>query len=324
MVTCTSFNYHGKRFDIKDVMGIFNKDPNGKIMPVTSKDGTQLQDNLGRRCNEKGYLVDRNGNVMDDKTGRVWWLAKHLKNGEFPKIFPYTKFNIKSIQGEYDLDPHGNPAISTDQNGNPVDRMHRAVNKRGYLVDRNGNIVDKRGKLMFDKAVLDPDGEIPPVFRTGLLKSDTASDLSRLMSEIVRNQSSDFDQDERAVNEAIEEMKRGENGSGDTSVDSMMGDTPANYNIANQRFDQGDEEEPYDPIPEEEDGQAANGTQRRYKKRRQVPEDPMSPDDGMAVRKIKKKKPKKKKKKKDDDGKYLKPTYRDFQMAGVYGGDAHF
>jgi hypothetical protein len=100
--------------------------------------------------------------------------------------------------------------------------------------------------------------------------------------------------------------------------------TPANYNIANLLFDKGDEEEPYDQIPEVLDGQAAIGTQRRYKKRRQVPEDPMSPDDGMAVRKIKKKKPKKKKKKKDDDGKYLKPTYRDFQMAGVYGGDAHF
>jgi len=53
------------------------------------------------------------------------------------------------------------------------------------------------------------------------------------MSEIVRNQSSDFDQEERAMEQAIEEMKRGENGSGDTSVDSMMGDTPANYNIAN-------------------------------------------------------------------------------------------
>ena len=58
------------------------------------------------------------------------------------------------------------------------------------------------------------------------------------------------------MNDAIDEMKRGENGSGDTSVDSMMGDTPANYNIANQRFDQGDEEEPYDVIPEEEDNQA--------------------------------------------------------------------
>jgi len=44
----------------------------------------------------------------------------------------------------------------------------------------------------------------------------------------------------------------------------------------------------------------------------------------LVPRKIKKKKPKNKKKKKDDDDKYLKPTYRDFQMAGVYGGDAHF
>lgn len=86
---------------------------------------------------------------------------------------------------------------------------------------------------MFESVVLDPEGDIPQVFRTGLLKSDTASSLSRLMSEIVRNQSSDFDQEERAMEQAIEEMKRGENGSGDTSVDSMMGDTPANYNIAN-------------------------------------------------------------------------------------------
>jgi hypothetical protein len=69
------------------------------------------------------------------------------------------------------------------------------------------------------------------------------------------------------MNDAIEEMKRGENGSGDTSVDSMMGDTPANYNIANQRFDQGDEDDQhYEVIPEEEDNQA--NTQKRYKKRR--------------------------------------------------------
>lgn len=42
---------------------------------------------------------------------------------------------------------------------------------------------------MFDKCVLDDDGEIPQVFRTGQLRSDTASSLSRLMSEIERNQS---------------------------------------------------------------------------------------------------------------------------------------
>jgi len=34
------------------------------------------------------------------------------------------------------------------------------------------------------KIILDDEGEIPKVFRTGLLKSDSASSLSRLMSEI--------------------------------------------------------------------------------------------------------------------------------------------
>jgi hypothetical protein len=46
---------------------------------------------------------------------------------------------------------------------------------------------------MFDNSVIEPDGEIPAVFRTGLLKSDTASSLSRLMSEIEKNQPSEYD-----------------------------------------------------------------------------------------------------------------------------------
>ena len=42
-----------------------------------------------------------------------------------------------------------------------------------------------------------------------------------------------------------------EEGDGDTSVDSMMEDTPANYNIPNQRFDENYDD--YDPIPEEQE-----------------------------------------------------------------------
>ena len=64
-----------------------------------------------------------------------------------------------------------------------------------------------------------------------MLKSDTASSLSRLMSEIGKNQPSEFDQEEI---ENIKKKKR--NHSGNTSVDSMMEDTPANYNYQNQRF----------------------------------------------------------------------------------------
>lgn len=57
---------------------------------------------------------------------------------------------------------------------------------------------------MFKKQMLDHEDDIPKVFRTGLLKSDTASSLSRLMSEIERNQPSEFDQEERRIQDEIE------------------------------------------------------------------------------------------------------------------------
>ena len=47
---------------------------------------------------------------------------------------------------------------------------------------------------------------------------------------------------------------------GDTSMDSAMEDTPANYNIANQRFD---EYEDYEAIPEESDRKQSKRHLRR-------------------------------------------------------------
>jgi len=48
------------------------------------------------------------------------------------------------------------------------------------------------------------------------------------MSEIGKNQLSDFDQEEGKLDGQARGARRG--GDGDTSVDSMMEDTPANYN----------------------------------------------------------------------------------------------
>jgi hypothetical protein len=46
---------------------------------------------------------------------------------------------------------------------------------------------------MFEADILDKEGDIPKVFRTGLLKTDSAgSSMSRLMSEIERNQPSEY------------------------------------------------------------------------------------------------------------------------------------
>ena len=97
------------------------------------------------------------------------------------------------------MDPLGNPILDKNKNGQLIDRDGRVVNRRGYLIDEKGNVIDMRGKLMFDHTILDEEGEIPKVFRTGLLKSDTASSLSRLMSEIEKNQPSDYENEEKLV-----------------------------------------------------------------------------------------------------------------------------
>ena len=179
------FNYNGRRFDITDTIGQVDKDAEGNIIPGTDQHNN-LVDNQGRKINSRGYLVDEFGNVVD-KDGREIFEAKHLSNDEIPKIFPFTKFNIKNIQGDFEMDPLGNPILDKKKDGNFVDREGKRVNQKGYLVDSKGNVVNKYGKVAFEKKLLDNEADIPKVFRTGLLKSDTASSLSRLMSEIGKN-----------------------------------------------------------------------------------------------------------------------------------------
>jgi hypothetical protein len=145
-----------------------------------------LVDNLGRLINPRGYLIDEFGNVID-RDGRQIFEKKDLSSDEIPKIFPFTKFNIKNILGDFEMDPLGNPILDKDAQGKLIDRNGKIVNSKGYLIDKDGNVINKHGKVMFGKELLDNEEDIPKVFRTGLLKSETASSLSRLMSEIERN-----------------------------------------------------------------------------------------------------------------------------------------
>jgi len=236
---------------------------------------------------------------------------------EIPKILPFTKFNIKNILGDFEMDPLGNPILDKDAKGHPVDRQGRRVNAKGYLIDADGNLIDKHGKVMFAKGLLDADGDIPKVYRTGLLKSDTASSLSRLMDEIERNQPSDFEDDEPAVDAHRRRRRGGKRcrGDGDTSVESGMDDTPANYNAANQRHDTGPIGEGDDgDEDDEEDGYGSEGTNMGATG---------YDGPGMDLAKVrrKKKKPKKKKRKKRPE-EYEDPSLREHLMAGAYGGVA--
>lgn len=190
-----------------------------------------------------------------------------------------------------------------------LDKKGRLVNIKGYLIDKSGNVIDTHGKLMFDRCVLEEDGEIPVVFRTGLLRSDTASSLSRLMSEIERGNQSEYgnNRDNGGANDSAYERLK--NNDGDTSVDSKMEDTPANYNIPNQRFDSEGNNE---GIQEEDEGGE-----------HMAPSDFSEQEDPtILVSRKKQKKSKKKKKAKLQTIEFLEPTNREKNMAGAYGGMA--
>lgn len=201
------------------------------------------------------------------------------KDDEIPKLFPFLKFNIDDIKGDYEMDPLGNPMLHTTRDGQLVDTKGRRVNSRGYLLDSEGNIRNKRGQKVFNHNLLEDGTDIPKVFRTGLLRKDTYDSFSQLMSEIEdleRMQEMDLDDprrqqmkdkiskenerlqkridqiveedldDDDMLMKEVEKLAQGGNSdqdddAGNTSVESQMEDTPSNYNVLNQRFNEIDE-----------------------------------------------------------------------------------
>lgn len=91
-------------------MGDLDKDRNGNIIVRRDKYNNMV-DKKGRRVNNRGYLVDEDGNVVN-KDGKIMFEQFTLsKDNEIPKFFPFLKFNIDDIKGDYEMDPLGNPML---------------------------------------------------------------------------------------------------------------------------------------------------------------------------------------------------------------------
>lgn len=119
------FNYSGWRFDIKDVIGEFDKDSEGKIILTPNHNDKGLPvvytDKKGWEVNKKGYLIDSNKNIVNQR-GLIIWKSHQLNSeGEFAKIFPFTKFNIDLITGCLDWDVNGKLIILEGSHGETVD-----------------------------------------------------------------------------------------------------------------------------------------------------------------------------------------------------------
>jgi len=177
------FTYRGQKFDVRDVIGDLEKDRKGNIIIRRDKDNNMV-DKKGRRVNSKGYLVDLEGNVVDSDGTVRFDQGMLSRDNEIPKFFPFLKFNVEDIRGEFEMDPGGNPILQKNSKGEFLDNKGRKVNEKGYLVDERGNVENKRGYKVFGRLLMDQEGEIPEVFRAKLFRKDTVDSFNQLMNEI--------------------------------------------------------------------------------------------------------------------------------------------
>lgn len=162
------FNYEGKEYKVKSILGQFNMHKYTKEI-IMHSEGDRHYDNLMRKVNNKGYLIDEWNNIVDKK-GYIIWRRQEMMDNEPPKLFPFTEFSLTWIMGEFERDVN----LSIKQKSE-FDINGRRINQFGYLVDEEGNVIDVyNGNILFKKEILnqtpDFEGDIPYIFRSGKLK----------------------------------------------------------------------------------------------------------------------------------------------------------
>ena len=78
---------------------------------MSDKIKMQFKKNGSIRVTGTVDFVDADGNVINSE-GKVMFENFTLtKDGEIPKLFPFLKFNIDEVRGDYEMDPLGNPML---------------------------------------------------------------------------------------------------------------------------------------------------------------------------------------------------------------------
>lgn len=147
--------------------------------------------------------------------------------------------------GEFEIDDLGNFIILRGERGELLDKKERRVNRRGYLVDRFGNIINNKGQIIFKAVELDSDDEIPAPFgfekrKKNLLNMPDEGDFKVHGEKPV-------DDDEEMIERELKEIKKSkkknrrvnadgsiveeDNDDGESSMDSLMADSPGKYHL---------------------------------------------------------------------------------------------
>lgn len=94
------FNVEKHNFNPHEVRGHFDYDKNGN--PIIKKDGSGgFVDKRGVPCSGRGYLIDKDGNIIDH-AGRKKFDKSHVTaEGDLPKLFNYggRRFDVTDTIG---------------------------------------------------------------------------------------------------------------------------------------------------------------------------------------------------------------------------------
>ena len=113
-------------------------------------------DNNFRMVNEKGWLIDIKGNVVDNMEQIKFIKGQLDSSSELPNLFNFDglEYSIKEIIGYFDRDKNSKEIIHCKNEKDindyiSYDKRGRKVNSKRYLVDKRGKVINKKDLIIF-------------------------------------------------------------------------------------------------------------------------------------------------------------------------------
>ena len=135
------FRLERHNFNPHECLGNFDY-KNGRERILKDEYGNRMDKNF-RRVNAAGWLVDEEGNVVDN-LGRIRLVKEQLKdNGEIPELYNYDgkAYMIKDIIGQFERDKNSKEIVLCyDHNPNTQD-----ANKKNRACDALGERASPKG-----------------------------------------------------------------------------------------------------------------------------------------------------------------------------------
>ena len=156
-----------RTFNENEVLGNFPRDDAGRIRERRERIlKRNFRDFDGQLVNERGYLINEiSGAIRSRYTYEDLLIGEYSDMGDIGELpMPYRlerhNFNPHRIMGSFDYEEKkgggygSRPYFLKNRFGDLTDKLHRPVNKQGFLINERGDIIDDEGRVRFIKEQL--------------------------------------------------------------------------------------------------------------------------------------------------------------------------